>query len=280
MSCEKGDTPPACEERAMALSRKARRPSSSEEFERKLAFAVAWAQEAGVVPRLEQRILRRKLADTFADGFAAAQLIYTARPDLLDLHAFEPGREEAQRNWRLLREALSRLELLDVASEDVVRTWTHGKDAKKRADSAATFLVALRQTLKRSRQVKKEKTSLVTTASERKKLTEAELERRYSEILKSSGNKETLDELEKKSRDFDRNMAKLRHENLRALEATERTLARLQVASTDDDDDFDDPHHPPPPPKTPPPPHHFKILSSTSSGSSHETFPSSSILSS
>mgnify|MGYP003315546451 CR=1 FL=1 len=127
----------------MAYTTSSSSDSDDSDDDMALISAERWAAKQLIAPGARARV-----ADAIADGHGVAMLIHAARPDLLrDAHAFEPGRAEAERNWSLLEaRALKRLGVRPPSLDELLR----GRDAARRRDNAARFLLDLRRALKRA----------------------------------------------------------------------------------------------------------------------------------
>ncbi|KAJ8607550.1 hypothetical protein CTAYLR_009494 [Chrysophaeum taylorii] len=89
------------------------------------------------------------------------------------------------------------------------------------------------------------------------------MEERYEEIRAwaSRSRRQELDALEVRSKAFDEGVARLRAENLEALEATEREIERLRAAGEAEEEEEEG--SPPPPPDTAPPAHCVPVATPT-----------------
>lgn len=230
---------------------------------REMAFTMKWVTESGLFDHAllhHTRHRRSLIADLIADGYLVASLIHSDRPDLLaSLHSFEPGQNEALRNWKLLRErVLSRLGTgaLAACQEHAVEVLLRGRDAHQRARVADNILVHVRRGL---RMAAKCNTPKRREKQSRPQLTD-NIDARYEALrlqLQQQGRSHTLDKLEHQSREFDARVQHLRQQNLLDLRDTERRLDLLRIGVQIDDGDE---MPPPPPPTAPPPPHCVPVV--------------------
>lgn len=225
--------------------------------EREKAFTMKWVRESGLFDELLQHTRHRKslIADLIADGYLVASLVHWDRPDVLpSLHSFEPGQNEALRNWKLLRErVLSRLgpAALAACHEQAIEVLLRGRDAQQRAHVADTLLVHVRRGLRMA-------AKCTTVKRRERRQRNDDIDARYEALrlqLQQHGRSQTLDKLEQQSRLFDARVQQLRQQNLLDLRDTERRLDLLRIGVHIEADDV-----PPPPPSGPPPAHCVPVV--------------------
>lgn len=196
-----------------------------------LAAAERWAARRLIAPGARARV-----ADAVADGYGVALLIHAARPDLLrHTHAFEPGRAEAARNWAVLEaRALRRLGVAAPPLDELLR----GRDATRRRDHAARFLLDLRRALKQAPIVPRAVTP--RRAAPAPPSPPRDLDGAFAVIVQrvrraAAGHTSAADARNAKSTAFDDAMGRLRIKNKGAIEATARRIAtlKLEVARAD-----------------------------------------------
>ena len=216
----------------MAYTTSSSSDSDDSDDDMALISAERWAAKRLVAPGARARV-----ADAISDGYGVAQLIHAARPDLLrDAHAFEPGRAEAARNWSLLEaRALKRLGVRPPPLDELLR----GRDAARRRDNAARFLLELRRALKRAPVVSPRVTPRKTRAARSPpppQFEEGAFEALVARLRRAAaGYTQSADLSAAKSHAFDERMDRLRATNRSDLLKTKGRIDALkaEVAQAD-----------------------------------------------
>ena len=216
----------------MAYTTSSSSDSDDSDDDMALISAERWAAKRLVAPGARARV-----ADAISDGYGVAQLIHAARPDLLrDAHAFEPGRAEAARNWSLLEaRALKRLGVRPPPLDELLR----GRDAARRRDNAARFLLELRRALKRAPVVSPRVTPRKTRAARSPpppQFEEGAFEALVARLRRAAaGYTQSADLSAAKSNAFDERMDRLRATNRSELMKTKGRIDALkeEVAQAD-----------------------------------------------
>ena len=216
----------------MAYTTSSSSDSDDSDDDMALIAAERWAAKQLIAPGARARV-----ADAISDGHGVAMLIHAARPDLLrDAHAFEPGRAEAERNWSLLEaRALKRLGVRPPSLDELLR----GRDAARRRDNAARFLLELRRALKRAPVASPRVTPRKTRAARSpppQKFEEGAFEALVARLRRAAaGYTRAADLSAAKSNAFDERMDRLRATNRSDLEATKGRIDALkaEVAAAD-----------------------------------------------